>query len=592
MKDTTHCPERPSDIAADAPSVMLVDDEADMRWVLQCLLLDSGYQITEADSGKTFREAMLKPPPDVVLLDLKLPDASGLDLLTLIQQEWPHTEVIMLTGFASIETAMQAIRLGAYDYQQKPLDYKALKATIERALEHRRLRLDSEQHRRDAWQRQKLMDLLRINAAAANDARRVKDVAQPMLTRFCEFLDWPVGHLVLFPDDNQAPSPHQSYWQLAPTRNYSVFQKTSDDRSLDLRNDWIAGPTPDSDVRCSADVTREEDFLRKHAAKACGLKTALCVPIVCHGRQRGAFEFYAGSVAPPSEKQRVAAAQLAGQFARVLEREMALTELRRSHENLEAAVAQQERRIEELQDRVEQGDRKRHALIDALHLECRAPMTDILNAAKGLQTLSLGSLNRNQTVAANIIWDQSDRLRRLADNLLDVSHFESGAARFTPTPVDLPELCASVANESREAALRKGVEIQLRTESAPTPFVADHARLSQLLSHLLNNAVKFTPRNGRVGLEATWFGSEDAPAFIIWDTGVGIHEADQQRIFEPFVRLDCIEGGDMPGPGLGLTLARGIAANLGGTIELDSSPGQGSRFAVLLPAAPSSTKTP
>ncbi len=146
MKDTTHCPDPATDVAADAPSVMLVDDEADMRWVLQTLLLDSGYQVTEAESGKTFRQAMLKPPPDVVLLDLKLPDASGLDLLSLIRQEWPRTQVIMLTGFASIETAMKAIQLGAYDYQQKPLDYKRLRATIDRALEHRRLRSASPRH--------------------------------------------------------------------------------------------------------------------------------------------------------------------------------------------------------------------------------------------------------------------------------------------------------------------------------------------------------------------------------------------------------------------------------------------------------------
>ena len=587
MKDTTHCPAPTTDVAADAPSVMLVDDEADMRWVLQTLLLDSGYQVTEADSGKTFRQAMLKPPPDVILLDLKLPDASGLDLLSLIRQEWPRTQVIMLTGFASIETAMKAIQLGAYDYQQKPLDYTRLRATIERALEHRRLRLDSDQHRRDSIQRQKLLDFLRVNAMAANEAQRVEEVAQPMLQRFCEYLEWPVGHLVLFPDENRGTSSRCSYWQLAPTRNYGVFQKTTDDRSLDLRNDWIADANSDLDVRSCADVTREDGFLRKHAAKACGLKTALSAPIVCNGRQLGAFEFYAGTVAPPSEKQRVAATQLAGQFARILERESVQAELRGAREKLEATVAQQERRLAELQEQLEQSDRKRHALIHSLHLECRAPMNDILNPSKGLQIKSLGPLNRNQTIAANIICDQSSRLQRLTDNLLDISHLESGAARLDPAPVDLPELCASVVHESRKTAQGKGIEIRLRSDSAPTPVFTDRARLFQLLSLLIKNAIKFTPRNGRVGLEATWFGAENAPAFVVWDTGVGIRESDHQRIFEPFVRLDSIEGGDMPGPGLGLSLARGIAQSLGGSIEVDSCPGEGSRFAVLLPPAPS-----
>jgi len=141
--------------------------------------------------------------------------------------------------------------------------------------------------------------------------------------------------------------------------------------------------------------------------------------------------------------------------------------------------------------------------------------------------------------------------------------------------------------EGRKTAQGKGIEIRLRSDSAPTPVFTDRARLFQLLSLLIKNAIKFTPRNGRVGLEATWFGAENAPAFVVWDTGVGIRESDHQRIFEPFVRLDSIEGGDMPGPGLGLSLARGIAQSLGGSIEVASCPGEGSRFAVLLPPAPS-----
>ncbi len=566
-------------------SVMLVDDEAQMRWVLQCILLDTGFEVSEADSGKTFREAMLKPPPDLVLLDLKLPDVSGLDLLKLIRQEWPHTEVIMLTGHASIESALEAVKLGAYDYLQKPLDYKRLLATVNLALERRQLKAASERHRREMHERQRQLDLLRDTAIAANEAKRVADVAEPILKLFCDFLGWPVGHALLF-RDSVAPLPISgSYWSLSSARNYATFQRITDDGSVNLRNDWIAQAGLETDVLWSHDISREKAFTRSHAARACGLKTGLAAPIFCDGHLVGALEFYAGSVAPPTSNQRVAASQVAAQLGRVFEREITQLALRSAHAELEAALHQQSRKLDQSEVALEDTVSQNIDFLDALSLEFRAPLTEILSHARDLQINTLGPLSNDQTTTVKRIHDQTAGLRSLLENMVDFARLKTGRAPLKTESFDVHELCASIVRETRQFACAKKIEVTLKSDAAPTPITADKQRLTRLLQQLLNNAVKFTPRAGKVGLEATWFDAERSLAFVVWDNGVGIREAEQKKIFEPFVRLDSSEGGETPGFGLGLAIARQIVRLHGGTIELESAPNEGSRFTVLLPCA-------
>jgi len=118
-------------------SILLVDDAADIRDLLATVLRDN-YEVSEADSGAALKETFNGPSqPDVVLLDIKLPDADGLDLLPQIKRQWPDTEVIVLTGNATFEAAVEATKRGAYHFLNKPFDTQGLLVTVERALEHK-----------------------------------------------------------------------------------------------------------------------------------------------------------------------------------------------------------------------------------------------------------------------------------------------------------------------------------------------------------------------------------------------------------------------------------------------------------------------
>jgi len=117
-------------------NILIVDDAADIRELLGAVLRET-YQVTEADSGASLKQTFSKAQPDVILLDIKLPDADGLELLPQIKKQWPESEVIVLTGNATFDAAVEATKRGAYHFINKPFDTQGLLVTVERALEHK-----------------------------------------------------------------------------------------------------------------------------------------------------------------------------------------------------------------------------------------------------------------------------------------------------------------------------------------------------------------------------------------------------------------------------------------------------------------------
>ena len=119
--------------------IMVVDDDVNMRELMITLLESESYEVIPAESAAAAQAALEGPQPDAVLLDLQLPDGHGLDLLPVLKKQWPETEVIVLTGNATFDAAVEATKRGAYHFQNKPVDPKNLMVLVKRALEHKQL---------------------------------------------------------------------------------------------------------------------------------------------------------------------------------------------------------------------------------------------------------------------------------------------------------------------------------------------------------------------------------------------------------------------------------------------------------------------
>src|SRR4030042_2040521 len=229
----------------------------------------------------------------------------------------------------------------------------------------------------------------------------------------------------------------------------------------------------------------------------------------------------------------------------------------------------------------------RDFVADVSH-ELRSPLTSIKGFAQAIVD-GTAKDKEAQLKAATVIEDESRRMMRLVEELLEFSRLESGQITMAREPVDLKE----VLQQCHEIFLMRAEEknIQLRTEiELLPPVVGDIDRLEQVFNNLLDNALKHTPVEGKVSVVAR----QIHPNFIeiaVTDTGPGIPAEQMRHVFERFYKADTPAG--KTGAGLGLAIARQIVLAHGGDIKAKSTLGQGTEFLVRLPANPAiSPQTP
>lgn len=206
--------------------------------------------------------------------------------------------------------------------------------------------------------------------------------------------------------------------------------------------------------------------------------------------------------------------------------------------------------------------------------EFKTPLTSLRMATHMLLDESAGPLTDTQREIVATAHSETERLRRLVDELLDVVRIEQEAGALRLDTIEPLSLLGGVAATHRGFAREKNVQLEIGKVDAPS-VVADRERLSIVLANLVSNAIRHTPAGGRVTLDAT--AADGVVRFTVSDTGEGIVATDIPRIFEKSVR------GSSEGHGLGLAIAREIVDEHGGEIEVRSAEGVGSVFSVVLP---------
>ena len=220
--------------------------------------------------------------------------------------------------------------------------------------------------------------------------------------------------------------------------------------------------------------------------------------------------------------------------------------------------------------------------------ELRTPLTAILGYVELLASDDGAPFPAEHAHHLEVIERNARRLVRLVGDLLFAAQVEGAPLLLEPGEVDLIALVRDAVELARGRAEEAG--IVLATELEPIePCVGDRDRLAQVLDNLLSNALKFTAPGGRVAVRLSRQGS--FARIEVADTGVGVREEDQPHVFDRFYRARDATGRSIPGLGLGLTIVRTIVEGHGGTVSVDSAPGAGASFTVLLPAAGSGSRT-
>ncbi len=239
------------------------------------------------------------------------------------------------------------------------------------------------------------------------------------------------------------------------------------------------------------------------------------------------------------------------------------------------------REIEEKSQQIEAANRHKSEFLANMSHELRTPLNAIIGFSEVLQEKLFGELNDKQAEYTDDILTSGRHLLSLINEILDLSKVEAGRMELELATFDLPLAIDNARTFVRERATNHGITLDVKVDERLSDFTGDERKIKQILLNLLSNAVKFTPEGGRITINAR--PTNGSVEISVTDTGIGIAEEDQPRVFEEFRQVGTDYAHKVEGTGLGLTLAKKFVELHGGRIWVESEVGKGSTFVFTLP---------
>jgi len=252
------------------------------------------------------------------------------------------------------------------------------------------------------------------------------------------------------------------------------------------------------------------------------------------------------------------------------------------HLRFAAELAETNQRLEVQNRELDQANRLKSEFLASMSHELRTPLHTIIGFADLLTEELKGPLNADQKRFAMHIQRDSRHLLELINDILDLSRIEAGRLDLHPEVINAGDAILETIGSLGPLANNKNIRI-VEDIDRSVQITADPVRFKEIISNLVNNAIKFTPEGGRITVECHQ-GSDQA-IFAVADTGIGIPAAEHEAIFDKFYQLGSTTRGVREGTGLGLAITKSLVEMHGGTISVQSAPGEGSRFEFLLPYA-------
>jgi signal transduction histidine kinase len=515
--------------------ILVVDDEANVLLTVVAILRQEGYDVDSAAGGAEALQAIRGRHYDLVLTDLKMPGIDGLRVLEEVRKISPATVTVMMTGYASVGTAVDAVQRGAYEYLLKPTEVADLKAAVRRSLERKQLSEIDTLYRIGKTLTSSL-DPQTIASEVTGAVRQVLGVANARLVGFASSgpeADDPLRRLLR--DDTVLP------------RLESGEIVVSNFDATPAVNLWAA----------------------EHGAQSCafvpGMASGRLICVLCADNGAEAYDFHASA-------QRFLRS-LAGQTALALSNATLFAELQRNNQQLAAANA----KLREL-------DKLKSQFLSVATHELRTPLSIILGYNSMLAESLQDRLSDDDKETLRESIAACKRLIRLVNSMLDITQIESGKMRMNYAASDLRRLVGGVIALFQQEARSKDIRLAIEVPARLPRIVLDAERIEQVLVNLIGNALKFTPAGGAVGVAVRHVPETHSVQVSVRDTGIGIAAEAREKIFDEFAQIHRgVKNRHREGSGLGLAIARRIVEAHQGALDVDSSPGQGSTFFFTLP---------
>ncbi len=445
-------------------------------------------------------------------------------------------------------------------------------ARLKRRLERERaVRLEAEaiaeKGLRDLYDRQKQLELLDDITAAANQTHSVQAVLQFAVDRFCAFGDWSLGHAFVAEDGVLRSA---DAWHTADHGRTTIF------RTVTAHTEFATGAgLPGQALQTGkptwmAELGNGSNFPRFQFARRCGLKCGVAFPVLSGSEVVAVVEFYGTEPRPPDPVLLELMAQAGTQLGRAIERQRAQERLQAQTMELAAA-----------RDEAKDADRAKSAFLANMSHELRTPLNAIIGFSEVMLAGVFGELGDKYAEYARDIRDSGVHLKNILNDILDLSKIDAGAMQLYPRPVSLAQTAEACGRIVVPLAASGGVTLCIAISESLPLFNLDPTRFQQVLLNIMSNAVKFTPRDGRVEVHACLEGREWV--IRVADTGIGMTPEGVALALQPFRQVDSNLNRRFEGTGLGLPLAKALTELHGGRIAIESEPEKGTTVSLHLP---------
>ena len=555
----------------DRASILIVDDRPDKLLVYRTLLEELNQNLYTASSGDEALRQVLEREFALILLDVNMPGLDGLETASLIRgrRKSAHTPIILVTADYGDELRMsKAYALGAVDYIASPVVPEILRAKVRVFVE---LYLLAQQAKQQAQERIALVEEKAAREAAERASRRLAFLAEASgtlassldleatlgeLSRLIvpRFAD--VCFLSLAPGEGQTER-HEMAWASSDPGHPLLTASISEigDPMLDEAILRVRGSgKPEFIERDPAGTPAS----RVPLPRGLTAHALMLVPLLVRGRKLGVLTLGLEAPARRFDSDTLTmVAELATRAATALDNAL-------------------------LFRKIQEEDQRKNEFLAMLAHELRNPLAPISNA---VHILRISEDDPGKLAwARELIARQLKQLVRLVDDLLDVSRITRGKIELKIGAVNVAQVAAAAIETSKPGIDGQGHTLSIQFPAETMHVRGDFARVSQILSNLINNAAKYTPRGGRISLSATREGDEIV--FRVRDSGVGIPPEFIANIFEPFTQVDRTLARSHGGLGIGLTLVRRLVEMQGGSVSAKSEGrNRGSEFTVRLPVA-------
>lgn len=505
--------------------ILVVDDLDDNRRLLGELLEESGYLVSEARDGQQALEAIQADRPDLVLLDLLMPIMDGFGVLAALkQQHGTFLPVIVVTALVDQEVRLRALALGAHEFLAKPIDRTELLVRVGVMIE---LKIAKEL----------LEQKNRALAATVVVQTRALGVAEQQLA--LTFKHAAIGIAII--EDDQG---------FAVRVNPALERMTgylSDE--LRARPIWSFGRPED---QAENQLLLTELFA--------GLRESFRIggQLIQHDGE----PLWINSTVTLSRDEE-------GQPS------LAIALIEDVSERFERESLQADRIL-----RMEAAELYKDEFLSVMSHELRTPLNFIMGFASTLEDEVQGPINPAQRHALGKIMNGSDHMLRLVEDLLEVATIQADGLTLYPEPTAYAVLVASVLAALQPLAAKKDLRLAMQID-ATCNLVLDPARITQVLTNLVGNAIKFTGPGGQITVQTRLAAGEVVTE--VTDTGMGIDPADREKLFKRFSQVNMSKTRSVGGTGLGLAIAKGLVEAHGGSIDYVSRLGEGSTFFFTLP---------